>query len=111
MPFAPSRRETWAPIRPFPPSDTDGTIPLPPVGTPAPSFGSSNPFADDLGCYLAPLQRQTIHEYMPGGPPGGGPPGVESRQMEEWVALAHRVGARQVEARQVDGGMDIMEDP
>ena len=41
---------------------------------------------------------------------------MEARQMEEWVALAHRVEARQVEAcqveaRQEDGGMDIMEDP
>ena len=36
---------------------------------------------------------------------------VEARRMEEWVALAHRVGARQVEVHQVDGGMDIMEDP
>ena len=86
MPFVPSRRDTWAPIRPFPPSATDGTIPPPPVGTPAPSFGSSNPFADDLTHYLAPFQRQMIREYMPGGglpnggmdgpgPPGGGPPG------------------------------------
>jgi len=75
MPFIPSRREPWAPTRPFPPSGTDGVIPPPPVGTPAPSFGSSNPFADNLEHYLAPLQRQTIREYMPGGPPGGGPPG------------------------------------
>jgi len=79
MPFVPSRHETWAPIRPFPPSGTDGTIPPPPVGMPAPSIG---PFADDLAHYLAPLKRQTIREYMPGGggppyggPPGGGPPG------------------------------------
>ena len=76
MPFVPSRRETWAPICPFPPSDTDGTIPPPPVGTTAPSIGSSNPFAYDLAHYLAPLQRQTIREYMPGGgPPDGGGPG------------------------------------
>jgi len=82
MPFVPSRRDTWAPIRPFPPSATHGTIPPPPVGTPAPSFGSSNPFADDLAHYRAPLQCQTIREYMPrrgppdgGGPGGGGPPG------------------------------------
>jgi len=74
MPFAPSRRETWAPIHPFPPSGTDGTIPPPPVGTPAPSFGSANPFADNLEHYSVPLQRQTIREYMPGGPPGGGGP-------------------------------------
>ena len=33
--------------------------------------------------------------------------------MEEWVALAHRVEARQGEDPQVevDGGTDIMEDP
>ena len=74
MPFAPSRRETWAPIHPFLPSGTDGTIPPPPVGTPAPSFSSANPFADNLEHYLVPLQRQTIREYMPGGPPGGGGP-------------------------------------
>ena len=55
MPFIPSRCETWAPIRPFPPFGTDGTIPSPPVGTPAPSFGSLNPFADDLAHYLAPF--------------------------------------------------------
>jgi len=86
MPFVPSRHDTWASIRPFLPSATDGIISLPPVGTPAPSFGSSNPFADDLAPYLAPLQRQTIREYIPGGslpdggmggpgPPGGRPPG------------------------------------
>ena len=73
MPFVPSRHETWAPTRPFPPSGADGTIPPPPVGTPAPSFGSSNPFADDLAHYLAPLQHRTIRDYVPcGGPPGGG---------------------------------------
>jgi len=60
MPFIPSRRETWAPIHPFPPSGMDGMIPPPPIGMPAPSFGSSNPFADDLMHYLAPLQHQTI---------------------------------------------------
>ena len=75
MPFVPSRHETCAPTRPFLPSGMDGTIPQPPVGTPAPSFGSSNPFADDLAHYLAPLQCQTIRDYAPGGgPPGGGGP-------------------------------------
>ena len=91
--FVPSRHETWAPIRPFPPSGIDGTIPSPLVGMLAPSFGSSNPLADDLAHYLTPLQHQTIRNYIPGdgrpgsggppdggiggpGPLGGGPPGL-----------------------------------
>ena len=60
-------------------SSEDLADPTPPVEMPATSFGSSNPFADDLAHHLAPLQHQTIHNYMPGGgglngrgPPGGG---------------------------------------
>jgi len=84
MPFISSRNETFAPIYSFPPLNTNDLVPLFSVETLAPSISNSNPFADDLVHYLAPLQDQMIHEYIPGrlsdDPLGGrDPPGGRTR--------------------------------